>query len=82
MMFERHNKVLNIWQARDKEFVLNLIEFIAIEKLEVVFTIVIEQILSQEGFTSVQKDGECFGIRHSVDLFFDQLLKSIYTYHL
>jgi hypothetical protein len=41
-MFERHNKVSNIWQPQDKEFVLNLIKFIAIEKLEVVVTTFIE----------------------------------------
>jgi hypothetical protein len=77
MMFERHNKVSNIWQAQNKEFVLNLIELIAIEKLEVVVTTVIEHILSQEGFTNVQRDGECFGIRHSIDFFFDQLFNLI-----
>jgi hypothetical protein len=42
-MLEQCNKVLNIWQAQDKEFVLTLIELIAIEKLEVVVTIINEQ---------------------------------------
>jgi hypothetical protein len=42
-MFEQCNKVLNIWQAQDKEFVFTLIELIAIEKLEIVVTIVNEQ---------------------------------------
>jgi hypothetical protein len=39
-MFEQCNKVLNIWQAQDKEFVFTLIKLIAIE---IVVTIVNEQ---------------------------------------
>jgi hypothetical protein len=43
-MFEWHNKILNIQQAQDKEFVLNLIKLITIDKLEVVVTTIIEHV--------------------------------------
>jgi hypothetical protein len=58
---------------------MNFFELMVFENLAIVVIAIIEQMLSKEGFTSVQRDGRHFGNGRSVDLLLYQLFTFIHN---
>jgi hypothetical protein len=56
-------EVLNVGRTQGLEFVHHLVKFFTLKNFHRSFTILIEQMMCQEGFTCIQGDYKNFGVR-------------------